>query len=86
MAMFKVFRKKDCPQCVRLSGVLESFKDVKELEVFDIESPEGLAQAMFYDVWSTPTLVYQLAKEENPRTVMSADDILEILSQVKVGK
>jgi hypothetical protein len=85
--MFKVFRKKDCPECEKLSGLLDvRYKEVKELEVLDIETPEGVAQAAFYDVWMTPSLVYQLVGDEKPRIVTGADSIFEILTIVRSSK
>lgn len=54
----KIFWQKDCPKCPsakELGKILE--KDGVAIEYHDLQSMDGLAEASFYDVLSTPSIV-----------------------------
>lgn len=55
----KVFTKADCPNCPPAKKLAEAVENEKKLKVefFDVEDPDGLAEAQFYSVMSTPSLV-----------------------------
>lgn len=50
----KLFVKKECPRCPAAERACEGLKSV---EVFDVSSVEGLAEASFYTVLSTPSVL-----------------------------
>jgi glutaredoxin len=50
----KVFVKQDCPHCPAAKDVADHFPDT---EVYDIEQAEGLAEAAFYSVLCTPSII-----------------------------
>jgi len=59
--IIKLFVKKDCPRCPmakKVVGELEKEK-IKEVVVerFDAEEVEGMAEAAYYTVMATPTIV-----------------------------
>jgi len=54
----KVFWQKNCSHCPsakKLGKTLE--KEGVKVEYHDVSMPDGLAEAMFYDVLSTPSLI-----------------------------
>jgi glutaredoxin len=65
MSKLKVFTKKDCPNCPKAKTLgAEIEKEGKiEVEYFDVEQADGLAEAQLYSVLATPTLVFC---DENP--------------------
>jgi hypothetical protein len=50
----KLFVKDDCPRCPRAKRECEG---LDALEVYDVASVEGLAEAAFYGVLATPTVL-----------------------------
>jgi len=50
----KLFVKDECPRCPAAKQVCEGFERV---EVFDVTSADGLAEASFYSVLSTPAVL-----------------------------
>lgn len=57
--IIKLFTKKDCPRCPSAKKVivdLRSSIDVK-VEDFDVETVEGMAEAAYYMVMATPTIL-----------------------------
>lgn len=50
----KLFTKKDCPRCPEARAVTAGLED---LELYDIEEVDGLTEAAFYGVLSTPSIV-----------------------------
>jgi len=59
MQKLKVFTKKDCPKCPAAKSLGEEIKKEGKIEVefYDVEQAEGLAEAQLYSVLATPTLV-----------------------------
>ncbi len=55
----KVFTKKDCPKCPVAKILAEAIAKEKlaEVEFFDVEEADGLAEAQFYSILATPTLI-----------------------------
>ena len=50
----KVFVKQDCPKCPAAKHAVEGFDGV---EYFDLGEVDGLAEAAFFGVMSTPTVL-----------------------------
>ncbi len=58
MNKIKIFIKKDCPLCPGAKEVGQKLIDSgREIEYFDIDTDTGLAEASFYTVLSTPTII-----------------------------
>ncbi len=56
--LVKIFTMKECPKC----GAAKKFKKQLEkegvkVEVYDIKTPDGLAEASFYGIMGTPSVV-----------------------------
>lgn len=50
----KLFVKQDCPRCPAAKALTAGFDDVEQ---FDVENVDGLSEAAFYGVLSTPSIV-----------------------------
>lgn len=50
----KLFVKQDCPRCPAAKHAVEGLDGV---EVYDVGDVEGLAEAAFFNVMSTPTIL-----------------------------
>ena len=50
----KVFVKQDCPKCPAAKRAVEGFDGV---ELYDVGQVDGLAEAAFFNVMSTPTVL-----------------------------
>ncbi len=50
----KLFVKNDCPRCPAAKRALESFKSV---EVYQVDDIDGLAEASFYSILATPSVL-----------------------------
>ena len=61
----KLFWKEDCPKC---PAAKESVLELDGVEYYSLDDPDGLAEAAFYSVMSTPSLV------------ISGDDGTEVVS------
>ncbi|MBU1129720.1 thioredoxin family protein [Patescibacteria group bacterium] len=59
--IIKLFTKKNCPKCPSAKNLVEELKkDGLEdalFEFFDAESVDGMAEAAFYTVMSTPSIL-----------------------------
>ncbi|MDD5772573.1 MAG: thioredoxin family protein [bacterium] len=56
--MIKIFTKKDCPRCPGAKELGQKLHEKgKKVEYFDIDTASGLAEASFYTVMSTPTVI-----------------------------
>mgnify|MGYP001047057596 CR=1 FL=1 len=50
----KLFTKTDCPRC---PAAKHAVQDISEVEMYDLDQVDGLAEAAFYGVMSTPTVI-----------------------------
>lgn len=59
MKKLKVFVKKECPNCPPAKELAKEIKKEKKVlvEIYSIDNPDGLAEAQFYGILATPTLV-----------------------------
>jgi len=58
--VLKVFTQCDCPKCPAAKKVFAEVKSQKlkvKTEEFDVSTVDGLAEASFYAVMSTPSLI-----------------------------
>lgn len=62
-----LFGNKSCDACKRILEKLKYYKENfnKDIEIiyFDTETPDGMAEACFYDVWDIPQVL--LIKDGN---------------------
>lgn len=54
----KIFWQPECPKCPKAKELGEKLKEVgMKVEFFNIKEVDGLAESVFYDVLSTPSIV-----------------------------
>ena len=54
----KVFTKTDCPNCPAAKKLAQMLENKgANVEWFDLDQEEGLSEAVFFDVLSTPALI-----------------------------
>jgi glutaredoxin len=60
MGSIKIFTKAECPKCPAAKEI-GSILQLEGLQVnyYDLETPDGLAEAAFYSVLSTPTIIIE---------------------------
>ncbi len=60
MGSIKIFTKAECPKCPaakEIGGILK--QEGLRVNYYDLETPDGLAEAAFYSVLSTPTIIIE---------------------------
>lgn len=60
MGSIKIFTKTECPKCPaakEIGGILQ--QEGLQVNYYDLETPDGLAEAAFYSVLSTPTIIVE---------------------------
>lgn len=64
MCSVKIFTKSSCPKCpaAKAIGVVLQ-RGGLDVSIYDIETPSGLAEAAFYGVLATPTIIVADEKE-----------------------
>lgn len=81
MGLLKIFTKAKCPRC---PGVKEMEIELKKEGVpvlhYDLDTIEGLAEASFYSILSTPSLIIE---DEEEREVISWRGVVPTLQEVK---
>jgi len=56
--LVKIFWQPDCPKCPRAKELGERLKEEGfSVELFNIKEVDGLAESIFYDVLSTPSVI-----------------------------
>jgi thiol-disulfide isomerase/thioredoxin len=84
MGRVKLFWKSECPKCPQAKVVGNMLrKEGLDVIDYDIDTVDGLAEATYYGVLSTPTLIVE-DPEENPiadfrGTIPSPEEIRKIL-------
>jgi glutaredoxin len=64
MGSIKIFTKRECPKCPaakEIGGILQ--QKGQQVLYYDLETPHGLAEAAFYSVLSTPTILIEDEQE-----------------------
>jgi len=55
--MLKVFTQPGCPRCPAAKKVIAQVEDKFKIEFYDIKTEDGLAEALSFDVMTTPSIV-----------------------------
>ena len=81
MESLKIFTKAKCPKCpiVKEMGT-ELKKEGVPVFSYDLDTIEGLAEASFYSILSTPSLIIEDEEEEE---VISWRGVVPTLQEVK---
>jgi len=53
----KIFWQKNCPHCPEAKSIGKQLEKEAEVQYFDVDSVDGLAEASYYDIASTPSIV-----------------------------
>jgi len=53
----KLFTKKDCPKCPEAENIVGEFEKKFNVERWDVGTVDGLAEAAFYGVMATPSVI-----------------------------
>jgi glutaredoxin len=58
MGSIKIFTKRECPKCPAAKEIGDILhQEGLPVHYYDLETPSGLAEAAFYSVLSTPTIL-----------------------------
>jgi hypothetical protein len=81
MGLIKIFTKAHCPKCpaVREIGT-ELKREGVSVFNYDLDTIDGLAEASFYSVLSTPSLIIE---DEEEREVIGWRGVVPTLQEVK---
>jgi len=81
MGSIKIFTKAQCPKC---PAVKEMGTELKKEGVpvlnYDLDTIDGLAEASFYSVLSTPSIIIE---DEEEKELMSWRGVVPTLQEVK---
>ena len=53
----KLFTQPSCPRCPAAKAVVKQVEDKFQVEHHDIQTEDGLAEALSYDVMATPSII-----------------------------
>jgi len=59
----KLFTKTNCPKCPLAKALCDSLTGQCPIEYFNVDDRDGLAEASFYTVMSTPSII--IVKDEH---------------------
>ncbi len=81
MGSIKIFTKSKCPKCpaVKEMGTKLKKEGVSVLQ-YDLDTTNGLAEASFYSILSTPSLIIE---DEEEREVISWRGVVPTLQEVR---
>jgi glutaredoxin len=81
MGFIKIFTKAKCPKCPAVKEIgKELRKEGLPVLNYDLDTVEGLAEASFYSIRSTPSIVIEDGEE---REVISWRGVVPTLQEVK---
>jgi glutaredoxin len=81
MGSLKIFTKAKCPKCPAVKEMgTELKKEGVPVLSYDLDTIEGLAEASFYSILSTPSIVIE---DEAEREVISWRGVVPTLQEVK---
>ena len=64
MGLIKLFVKNKCPRCPQAKQVCSELQQAGFIvQEYDVETPDGLAEASFYSVQATPTFIVEDEQE-----------------------
>lgn len=87
MGIVKVFFKNDCPMCPGAKKLSAGLK-AKHVTVVDynVDTPDGLAEASFYGILSLPAVIIEDASEKGIKewrgTVPPLEEVFQIVATV----
>ena len=55
--ILKLFTQPTCPKCPAAKQLVKQIENKFQVENYDIKTEEGLAEALSYDIMSTPSIV-----------------------------
>jgi len=81
MKRLKIFIKQNCPDCAKVRPLIDGLAGREiYIQEYDVETYEGRAEAMFYDIMHTPLLMLTDGQGNElyswRSTVPSVDDII----------
>lgn len=62
--ILKLFTQPSCPKCPAAKSLVKQIEHKVKVEEYDIKTEEGLAEALEYNVLSTPSIIV-LDREKN---------------------
>jgi len=81
MGSIKIFIKAKCPKCPAVKQIgTELKKEGIPVFDYDLDTIDGLAEASFYSVLSTPSLIIE---DEEEREIISWRGVVPTLQEVK---
>jgi hypothetical protein len=81
MKLIKIFTKAKCPKCPAVKEMgTELKKEGVRVSNYDLDTIDGLAEASFYSILSTPSVIIE---DEEEREVMSWRGVVPSLQEVK---
>jgi len=81
MKLIKIFTKAKCPKCPAVKEIgTELKKEGLRVSNYDLDTIDGLAEASFYSILSTPSVIIE---DEEEREVMSWRGVVPSLQEVK---
>src|SRR4030067_1192102 len=81
MGSLKIFTKAKCPRCPAVKEIgVELRKEGVPVYHYDLDTIEGLAEASFYSILSTPSLIIE---DEEEREVVSWRGEVPTLQEVR---
>jgi hypothetical protein len=81
MGSIKIFTKATCPKCPSAKEIgAELKKEGVPVFNYDLDTIDGLAEASFYSVLSTPSMIIE---DEEEREVVSWRGVVPTLQEVK---
>ncbi len=81
MGLIKIFTKAKCPRCPAVKEIgKELKKDGVPVLSYDLDTIDGLAEASFYSILSTPSIVIE---DEEEKEVVSWRGVVPTLQEVR---
>jgi hypothetical protein len=81
MGLIKIFTKAKCPKCPAVKKIgVELKKEGVPVYNYDLDTIDGLAEASFYSILSTPSLIIE---DEEEREIIGWRGVVPTLQEVK---
>ncbi|OGP66186.1 MAG: hypothetical protein A2169_08295 [Deltaproteobacteria bacterium RBG_13_47_9] len=81
MKLIKIFTKAKCPKCPSVKKIgIDLKKEGMSVFNYDLDTIEGLAEASFYSILSTPSIIIE---DEREREVISWRGVVPTFQEVK---
>lgn len=81
MGFIKIFTKSKCPKCPAVKEIGTKLKkEGVSVMQYDLDTTDGLAEASFYSILSTPSLIIE---DDQEREVISWRGVVPTIQEVK---